>query len=79
LRVPFTSKLLGMATVVSVALLALLVAALLVYLMWIEREKSLWKRLEPALAILGSLLLSWAVERYGDSLLHWIARHHSSS
>jgi hypothetical protein len=64
----------GMATFVAFGTLALLTAGLLVCLMWVERKQSRWKRLEPTLVILGSLLILWAMERYGDVVLHWI-RH----
>ena len=52
--------------------LASLIAAVLSYLAWLDRGKSLWVRLEPALAVLVGLLGRWALTQYGDALLHWI-------
>jgi hypothetical protein len=63
-----------MARFLALATLATFAAALLAGLMWQERKNSLRHRLEPTLAILASLLILWALVRYGDALLQWMAR-----
>ena len=63
-----------MTTILMSILLVCLTAAALAGLMWREREKPLWVRLQPTVAIVISLLILWALSRYGDALIHWI-RH----
>jgi hypothetical protein len=63
-----------MAAIVISVFLVCLTATALACLMWLERNKPLWVRLQPAWAILISLLILWVLTKYGDAVLQWI-RH----
>jgi hypothetical protein len=62
-----------MAAIVISVFLVFLTAAALACVMWLERKKPLRVRLQPALAILISLLILWVLTKYGDAVLHWIS------
>jgi hypothetical protein len=61
-----------MAAILTSVCLALLTLTALAFLWWRERRESLRVRLQPALAILISLLILWGLVKYGDVLLRWI-------
>jgi len=63
-----------MSTVLAWVCLALVALSVLAILMWQERNKPLWVRLQPLAVILTGLLILWGLVRYGDALLHWF-RH----
>jgi uncharacterized membrane protein YuzA (DUF378 family) len=61
-----------MAAFLAWGLLGFILATVLAYLMWLDRGKSLWARLEPAMAVIVGLLGLWALARYGDALVNRI-------
>lgn len=64
----------GTASFIAWGVIAAFFVAWLAVIAWREREKPLWVRSVPLMAIVASLLVLWALVRYGDALLHWIKR-----